>query len=103
MIKVTALYGPPVDPSAFESYYFSTHMNLVQQIKNLIKAETTKFLPGPDGVNPPYYRMAELYFSSLEEFQKALGSPEGAATTADLSNFATGGVKLVVGEVDWTS
>lgn len=29
MIKLTVLYGHPVDPAAFEAYYFNTHMPLV--------------------------------------------------------------------------
>jgi uncharacterized protein (TIGR02118 family) len=43
--------------------------------------------------------MAELYYASPEAMQKSLGSPEGKATTDDLANFATGGVKMLVGEV----
>lgn len=100
MIKITVLYGHPVDPAAFEAYYFGTHMPLVAKMKGVVKAETTKFLPGPDGANPPYYRMAELYFLSPEILKNALGSPEGIATTGDLGNFASGGVTILVGSVD---
>ena len=100
MIKLTVLYGHPVDPAAFEAYYSSTHMPLVGKIKTIFKAETTKFLPGPDGTNPQYYRMAELYFKNADELQTALGSPEGTATTGDLGNFATSGVTILMGKVD---
>lgn len=103
MIKVTVLYGHPVDPDTFESYYFSTHFALLEKMKaavEILKAETTKFLPDPDGSKPPYYRMAELYFSDPEALQNALGSPEGIATTGDLANFASGGATILVGVVD---
>lgn len=100
MIKVTVLYGHPLDPAAFEAYYFNTHMPLVAKMKGVVKAETTKFIPGPDGANPQYYRMAELYFPSPEVLQAALGSPEGTATTGDLANFASGGATLLLGAVD---
>lgn len=100
MIKLTVLYGHPVDPAAFEAYYSRTHMPLVGKINGIVKAETTKFLPGPDGGNPQYYRMAELYFNNPEELQTSLGSPEGTATTGDLGNFASGGVTILMGEVD---
>lgn len=40
MIKLTVLYGHPVDPAAFEAYYSSTHMPLVGTIKGIVKAET---------------------------------------------------------------
>lgn len=99
MIKVTVLYGHPTDPAAFESYYATTHMPLVGKISGLAKAEVTKFLPNSDGSQPEYYRMAELWFESPEMMQTALGSPEGKATTDDLGNFATGGVKMLVGIV----
>lgn len=100
MIKLTVLYGNPVDPAAFEAYYSGTHMPLVAKIKGIVKAETTKFFPEADGSNPAYYRMAELYFNNPEELQKAMGSPEGAATSADLANFASGGLTILVGAVD---
>ena len=100
MIKVTALYGHPNDPAAFESYYANTHMPLVAKIKEVTKTETTKFLPNPDGSAAAFYRMAELYFASAADLQQALGSPEGQATTNDLSNFATGGVTMLVGTVE---
>ncbi len=100
MIKLTVLYGHPEDATAFEAYYSSTHMPLVAKIKGVVKAETTKFLPGLDGIKPPYFRMAELYFNDTEELQSALGSPEGTATTGDLQNFASGGLTILLGEVD---
>jgi uncharacterized protein (TIGR02118 family) len=100
MIKLTVLYGHPVDPTAFEAYYFNTHMPLVGKINGTVKAETTKFLPGLDGIKPSNYRMAELYFKNTEELQTALSSPEGTATTGDLGNFASGGVTILVGEID---
>ncbi len=99
MIKVTVLYGHPTDSLAFESYYGSTHMPLVGKINGIVKAEVTKFLPNADGSKPEYYRMAELYFETPEDMQAGLGSPEGKATTDDLANFATGGVKMLVGTV----
>ncbi len=99
MIKVTVLYGHPADPAAFETYYAMTHMPLVGKINGLAKAEVTKFLPNADKSNPDYYRMAELWFETPETMQAALGSQEGKATTDDLVNFATGGVKVLVGMV----
>jgi uncharacterized protein (TIGR02118 family) len=103
MIKVTVLYGHPVDPKAFDSYYLNEHLAIVAKMKEVLKAEITKFLPGPDGVNPPYYRMGELYFNNLEEFQASMASLEGSAAAADIANFASGGATMIVGEVDWTS
>jgi uncharacterized protein (TIGR02118 family) len=53
MIKLTVLYGHPVDPSAFDSYYLTEHLALFKKMNGVVKAEITKFLPGSDGLNPP--------------------------------------------------
>ncbi len=64
------------------------------------KMEFTRFLPGPDGVAPAYYRMGELYFSTPEQMQQTFGSLEGQPASADLGNFASGGVTFMIGEVE---
>ena len=53
----------------------------------------------PDGGRPAYYRMAELYFASEAHLHAALGLPEAQAAIADISNFATGGVTMIVGAI----
>jgi len=62
--------------------------------------ELTKFVSAPDGGKPTYYRMAELYFAGPAEMQRSMASPEGQATAADLANFATGGVTMIIGAVE---
>jgi uncharacterized protein (TIGR02118 family) len=42
--------------------------------------------------------IATLTFDSLADIRAALASPEGHATAADLANFATGGVSLLIAE-----
>jgi uncharacterized protein (TIGR02118 family) len=97
MQKLTVLYGHPKDDEAFEKYYNETHLPLAATMKGVAKLELTKFLGTPDGKKADYYRMAELYFKSPEQMQETMSSPEGQATTNDLSNFATGGVNVIVG------
>jgi uncharacterized protein (TIGR02118 family) len=43
--------------------------------------------------------MAELYFNGPDKLQQTMDSPEGQAMADDLSNFASGGVTIMVGEV----
>ena len=100
MQKVTVLYGHPTDSDAFEKYYAEHHMPLVAKMKGIAKVEVTKMLGGPDGSAPEYYRMAELYFEDAAQMQATMSSPEGQATSADLANFATGGVKVIIGTVE---
>ena len=99
MIKATVLYGHPTDSDAFEKYYAETHTPIALKM-NVDKMELTKFLSAPDGGKPAYYRMAELYFAGPAEMQQSMGSPEGQATAADLANFATGGVTMIIGAVE---
>lgn len=97
MIKATVLYGHPTDKEAFEKYYAEKHHPLVLKVKGIVKWEYTKFLPGPDGAAPAYYRMAELYFTTPEEMQSIMASPEAQSMAGDLTNFATGGVTILMG------
>ena len=100
MIKGTVLYGHPQDVDAFEHYYAATHLPLVATTQGILKSELTKFSPNTDGSAPAYYRMAELYFADEAEMQQALVSRQGKAMTADLANFATGGVTIIFGLVE---
>ncbi|KUR78331.1 EthD family reductase [Novosphingobium sp. Fuku2-ISO-50] len=98
-VVVTVLYNEPSDPAAFEAYYEQTHMPLVGKVKGIDRAVLIKGLPGPDGSKPAYYRVAQLFFTDAAAMAASLGSPEGQATTADIANFADGGVTVLVGAV----
>lgn len=100
MIKVTVLYGHPTDSAVFEDYYANNHMPIAAKMTGHERLELTKFLNVADGEKPTYYRMAEFWYANIETMQQAMGSPEGKATAGDLANFATGGVTLLVGEVE---
>lgn len=99
MFKVTVLYNHPVDPEAFEKYYAEIHTPLAMKIPGLKIFDVTKFVETPQG-KPAFYRMAELSFASSEEMQAGFNSPQGQATAADLANFATGGLSMLVGIVE---
>ena len=99
MVKLTALFGPPEDPDAFEEYYANTHTPLVHKIPNLQRFDRGKVVGTPDGSEPPYYRVADLWFESMDQLQSSLGSPEGQEAAQDLQNFATGEVTLLISEV----
>ena len=100
MMKVTVLYGHPASRDEFEKYYGSTHLPLAAKMKGVARIELTKFVAGPDGGKPAFYRMAELYFTTQAQMEQSLGSAEGQATVADLPKFATGGVTVVIGSVE---
>ena len=100
MMKGTALFGHPQDLDAFEEHYANTHVPLVRKIPNLRRFEAAKVVATPDGSEPPYHRIGELYFEDVEQMQAGLSSDEGRTVSADFQNFATGGVTLLISEVD---
>lgn len=99
MVKLVVMYGHPENPAAFEKYYAETHLPIAGQIGGVAKVEIAKFVGTPDGSQASQYRMAEVYFDSMESLQKNMGSPEGVAAVSDIPNFATGGVDVSVAEV----
>jgi uncharacterized protein (TIGR02118 family) len=98
MAKLTTLYGHPTDPAAFEEYYANNHVPLVEKIPNLRQLEAGKIIATPDGSEPPYYWIADLYFESVEQLQSGMASSEGQAAAEDIQNFATGGATLFISE-----
>ncbi|MCX6619258.1 MAG: EthD family reductase, partial [Acidobacteria bacterium] len=56
MLKVTVLYGHPTNPEDFEKYYAETHMPLAVKMPGVARFELTRFVAGPDGGRPAFYR-----------------------------------------------
>jgi uncharacterized protein (TIGR02118 family) len=99
-VKLTVLYGAPKDPAAFEKYYLGSHMPKVYKVKGIKHIELAKGLPGPDGKPPAYYRVTELWFSSMKKMQTVTATPEFQKIVADVPNFATGGATIVAGQIE---
>lgn len=97
MIKITVLYKHPTDAETFKSYYKETHLPLVDKMEGLAKAEVTEINGELGGEPSEYFLMAELYFSNEAQMQKSMASPEGQTVANDLSNFATGGATILMG------
>lgn len=98
MAKLFAVYQQPKDAAAFDSYYFNTHVPLAKTIPGLKSYEVTRGdvmgMAGKHGV----YLVAVLEFDSMEAIGAAMASPQGQATAADLANFASAGVDVMMGE-----
>jgi uncharacterized protein (TIGR02118 family) len=88
--SVLALYKKPADPAAFDAYYRDHHAPLAKTLPGLVS-----YTLGQGGANDPYYLVAILTFESEAAMGAALGSPQGAATVADLQNFAQAGVDIL--------
>lgn len=94
MFRIAVCYGQPSDPDAFDSYYDDTHTPLTLKIPGLASFSTGKPRSLMPGREAPYYMVASLNFDSAEDLRSALNSPEMKAASADVANFASGGVTL---------
>jgi uncharacterized protein (TIGR02118 family) len=88
--SVLALYKKPADPGAFDEYYKNHHAPLAKTLPGLVS-----YTVGRGGENDPYHLVAILTFESQAALGAAMGSPQGAATVADLQNFAQAGVDIL--------
>jgi uncharacterized protein (TIGR02118 family) len=56
-----------------------------------------KFAATIDGQRPTLYRMADLRWESRAALERGTATPGFKAVAADLANFATGGVTVLIG------
>lgn len=99
-VKLVVVYTPPEDPEAFEAHYLDRHMPLASSVPGLVKAETSRVIAAPDGGEQSWYRIAELYFDSLDDLQAGLATDEGRETGADYRRIAPEGSRMYIAEVD---
>ena len=86
-----ALYKQPADPAAFDTYYATKHAPLAKTLPGLKSFTVSQ----GHGDKDPYYKVAILTFASVDAMKAALASSQGAATVADLKNFAQAGVEIM--------
>lgn len=96
MATVLALYKKPADPAAFDAYYHATHVPLAKTLPGLRSYRISTGPVAAGGGDSGLHLVAVLEFDSMAAIQTALASPEGAATAADLGNFAQAGVELLM-------
>jgi uncharacterized protein (TIGR02118 family) len=95
--KVLVIYPRPKDVDAFEKAYLEEHVPLaMEKIKGVTKFAATKVVGTPDGSPPPFYRIAELYFPSLEALQQSVASAGTQEAVAHAFAISTGGPPIVL-------
>jgi len=98
MLRITSLHGRPTDPAEFDRYYRDVHTPLVQRIPGVRSIRFGRVLSTADGAPPPYYLVSDVYFDDRAALDAALESDEMKAAIADVPNFATGGVTIMLCE-----
>jgi uncharacterized protein (TIGR02118 family) len=92
--KLVVLYPYPADVEVFEKDYTQEHMPLVsaETMPGMTKFIGTRFIGTADGSPPPFYRMAELHFPSLEALQAAASSTGAQTAVAHAIEISSGGL-----------
>ena len=100
MIRIVSLHGHPQDAAEFERYYREVHTPLVQRIPGVRSIRFGRVLHTSDGTPPPYYLVSDVYFDDAASLEAAQASEEMAAALADVPNFASGGVTIMICEYE---
>ena len=95
--KIVVIYPRPTDVDAFEKAYVEEHVPLaVEKIKGATKFVATKVVGTPDGSTPPFYRIAEFYFPSMQALQDCAASAGAQEAVGHAFAISTGGPPIVL-------
>jgi uncharacterized protein (TIGR02118 family) len=91
--KVIVLYPSPRDVNAFERAYTQEHVPMVaaQNFKGIQKFVASRVIGTADGTAPPFYRLAELHFPSMEALQAAAASASAQKVVAHAISISSDG------------
>jgi uncharacterized protein (TIGR02118 family) len=104
--KLVVLYPYPQNVDTFERAYAEEHVPMVNEntMKGIVKFVATRIVGTADGSPPPFYRMAELYFPSLEALQQCASSAGAQEAVAHAVSISSGGKPLfLVAEEETTT
>jgi uncharacterized protein (TIGR02118 family) len=92
--KLVVIYPQPKDIDAFEKVYQNEHVPLaVTTLGGKTKIVATRILGSPQGA-PPFYRIAEVYFPSMETLEACAASNGGKEALAHAVKISTGGAPI---------
>ncbi|MEP6912567.1 MAG: EthD family reductase [bacterium] len=96
--KLVVLYPYPQDVDTFERAYTEDHVPMVnpETIKGITRFVATKTIGTPDGSTPPFYRMAELHFPSLDALKECASSESAQKVVAHAVSISSGGQPIVL-------
>lgn len=83
MSKMTVIYKLPNDKEFFDLHYFNVHVPLAKQLPGLIRYEINDGPIASATGHTNTYRIANLYFNSLESMIDAFRSEIGQKCAAD--------------------
>ena len=96
--KVIVLYPAPRDQGTFDRAYTQDHVPMVtpQNFKGIQRFVASRVVGTADGSAPPFYRLAELHFPSMEALQAAVASPLAQKVVAHAVSISSGGAPIIL-------
>jgi uncharacterized protein (TIGR02118 family) len=95
-VKLIVMYPRPKDINAFEKLYQTEHVPMaVAKLAGKTKFVATKINASPQGT-PPFYRIAEVHFPSMEALQACAASAGGKETLGHAAQISSGGPPIIM-------
>jgi uncharacterized protein (TIGR02118 family) len=93
-VKLVIIYPRPQDIDAFEKVYTHQHVPMaVEKLGGKTKLVASKIVGSPQGT-PPFHRIAEIHFPSMEALQACAASDGGKQTLANAAAISSGGAPI---------
>ena len=90
-VKLVVIYPHSQDVDVFEKVYQQEHVPLaVAKLVGKTKIVATKVLGSPQGI-PPFYRIAEVHFPSMQALEACAASEGGKEVLAHAVKISSGG------------
>ena len=97
MIKALILFGKPRDPEHFDQHFADSHRRLLRRIPEVEQLVLNRIAGTLKG-DSLFHLIVELQFASEEAMQQGLNSDAGQDVARDFSNFASGGVSILLSQ-----
>jgi uncharacterized protein (TIGR02118 family) len=94
--KIVVLYPQPADVDKFERDYTEDHAPMVsaEKMHGLTKFVATRLVGTPTGEAPPFYRMAELHFPSMQALQECARAEHTQRAVEHAVSISSGGMPV---------
>jgi uncharacterized protein (TIGR02118 family) len=93
-VKLMVIYPRPKDVDVFEKVYQDEHAPLaVAKLDGKTKIVATKIIGSPQGT-APFYRIAEVYFPSMQALEACAASEGGKEALTHAVKISTGGTPI---------
>ena len=93
-VKLIVVYPRPKDIESFERVYKNEHVPMaVAKLGGKTRIVASKIVGSPQGT-PPFHRIAEIHFPSMEALQACAASDGGKQTLANAVAISSGGAPI---------